>query len=458
MSGLLFEYDESVVAGLRIVVVGVGGAGGNALDRMVQAGISGVEFAAVNTDVQALNCSAAPVRIQIGKTVTKGLGAGADPERALAAVQEDRAEIEGLLRDTDMAFITAGEGGGTGSGAAPEIARMAREAGALTVGVVTRPFNFEGRPRMRRAEEGIARLKENVDTLILVPNQRLLSVVDQNTHLRDAFRIADEVLMSAVRGISDLITVPGLINLDFADVQAVMSVKGDALMGVGSGSGEYAAIEAAERAISCPLLDEYSIEGAASLLVNITGGEDMTLSDVNDASTVILEAVGEDAEVFLGAVTDSGAAGEIRVTVIATGISMEPELKLVDASRMQKLKAHSGSGAKAAGSALSSGVSRNSHVRHGRGGIGRAGDSGGAKNRSARDRSLKGANLVIDWDGGESPDESALVRQDQRSRTHPFVPPEPEEQPQLRQYRKKATGELQNEDLETPTFLRRTMD
>ncbi len=327
MSGLLFELDEpSTQPRVRIVVAGVGGAGGNAVDRMIRAGVTGVEFAVVNTDAQALGQNVAATRVQIGKTLTRGLGTGARPELGRAAVAEDADELRSLLEGAHLVFVTAGMGGGTGTGAAPEVARLAREAGALTVGVVTRPFHFEMRPRMRRAEEGLEVMRQMVDTLIVVSNQRLMSFVDQHLSLKDAFGVADEVLVSAVRGISDLITIPGLMNLDFADVREVMNEPGEALMGVGVaelGEGSYGAHQAAEQAISSPLLDEYSVKGARRLLVNITGGESMSLMDVNDAMQTISEAVGEDAEIFLGAVTDPSLVDRICVTVIATGIESQ---------------------------------------------------------------------------------------------------------------------------------------
>jgi cell division protein FtsZ len=327
MSELLFHLDESHSQGARIRVIGVGGAGGNAVDRMINSRLKGVEFAVVNTDLQALNVNSASIKVQIGKHETRGLGAGADPERARRAVIEDTDEIRPLVQGADMVFVTAGMGGGTGTGAAPEVATLAREAGALTVGIVTRPFVFEGRPRMRRADEGLARLKECVDTLIVVPNQRLQSIVDNTCALTDAFKIADEVLLQAVKGISDLITVTGLINLDFADVRAVMSEPGEALMGVGSASGEYAAVEASQKAISSPLLDECSIQGARALLINITGGPQMTLNDVSEASKVIYDEAGPDCDIFFGAVMDPAMEGQIRVTVIATGLGRGGELQ-----------------------------------------------------------------------------------------------------------------------------------
>jgi cell division protein FtsZ len=324
MSDLLFKYDDEASNGAKILVVGVGGAGGNAVDHMLSADLEGVEFAVVNTDAQALNNSSASRRIQIGRGVTRGLGAGAKPEKAVEAVREDEETLRQLVSGMDMVFVTAGMGGGTGTGAAPEIARLAKDAGALTVGVVTLPFDFERSLRRRRADAGVEKLRENVDTLILIQNQRLMGIVDQRTQLREAFKIVDDILMNAVRGISDLITIPGLINLDFADVREVMKLQGEALMGVGRGRGEYGAQAAAERAISSPLLDECSIRGAKKLLVNITGGDQVSLVDVHTATQTIMDAVGDEADLFLGAVTNASLGDEVMVTVIATGIEHSP--------------------------------------------------------------------------------------------------------------------------------------
>jgi cell division protein FtsZ len=302
-------------------VVGVGGAGSNAINRMILAGLIGVEFIGINTDLQALNMCKAPIRLQIGKSLTKGLGAGANPDVGRRAVEEDKDAVFNALKDTDMVFVTAGMGGGTGTGAAPIVAEIAKDLGALTVGIVTKPFLFEGQKRMKRAEEGLMELKERVDTLIVIPNQRLLSIVSKETRLNKAFQMADEVLYNATKGISDLISVPGLINLDFADVKTVMSEMGDALMGSAIASGEDRAINAAQNAIRSPLLEDISIAGALGLLVNITGGEDLTLSEVDAAANIVQQAVGQEANIIFGAVIDEQFKDQIRVTVIATGFN-----------------------------------------------------------------------------------------------------------------------------------------
>ncbi|NOZ63136.1 MAG: cell division protein FtsZ [Calditrichaeota bacterium] len=321
MKDLTFNFDESSTPTARMKVIGVGGAGGNAVNRMISAGLAGVEFVAINTDLQALNICKAPTRIQIGKNLTKGLGAGANPDIGRRAIEEDEEAVYNALKDVDMVFIAAGMGGGTGTGAAPVVAQIAKDQNALTVGIVTKPFIFEGAKRMKRAEEGILELKKCVDTLIVIPNQRLLSIVDKNTRLSKAFQMADEVLYNATKGISDLITVPGLINLDFADVKTVMSEMGDALMGSAVASGEDRAVEAAQAAISSPLLEEVSITGALGLLVNITGGEDITLSEIDSATQIIQAAAGDEANIIFGAVIDEAFKDKIRVTVIATGFN-----------------------------------------------------------------------------------------------------------------------------------------
>lgn len=302
-----------------IKVVGVGGGGSNAVNRMVEAGVKGVEFIAVNTDAQALLMSDADYKVHIGVGLTKGLGAGADPEVGYQAAEENRAELKEALQGADMVFITAGEGGGTGSGAAPVIAEIAKdEIGALTVAVVTRPFAFEGRKRAIQAEEGIQRLREHVDTLIIIPNDRLLQVAEKKTSILDAFRIADDVLRQGCQGITDLITVPGLINLDFADVRTIMKDAGTALMGIGIATGDNRAHEAAKAAISSPLL-ESSIEGASGVLLSISGGSDLGLFEVNEAAEVVAAAAHPDANIIFGAVIDDSMMDQIRVTVIATG-------------------------------------------------------------------------------------------------------------------------------------------
>lgn len=316
---LTFNFDESITPTARMKVIGVGGAGGNAINRMISAGLPGVEFIAINTDLQALNTCKAPIRLQVGKELTRGLGAGAKPEIGRKAIEESKEDVFNTLSDVDMVFVTAGMGGGTGTGAAPIVAEIAKDLGALTVGIVTKPFLFEGPKRMQRAEEGIAELKDRVDTLIVIPNQRLLSIVSKDTKLNKAFQLADDVLLHATKGISDLISVPGLINLDFADVKTVMSEMGDALMGSATASGENRAAIAAQTAIASPLLEDISIAGALGLLVNVTGGDDLSLHEVNDAASIVLEAAGQDASMIFGAVLDEAFKDQIRVTVIATG-------------------------------------------------------------------------------------------------------------------------------------------
>jgi cell division protein FtsZ len=301
-----------------IKVVGVGGGGTNAVNRMVDAGLAGVEFIAVNTDAQALLMTDADVKIQIGSQATRGLGAGADPEIGLAAAQESRDELKEALKGADMVFITAGEGGGTGTGGAPIVAELGQEIGALTVGVVTRPFAFEGRKRSDQAERGIDQLRDRVDTLIVIENDRLLQVVERQTSVVEAFRMADDILRQGVQGITDLITEPGLVNLDFADVRTIMRDAGSALMGIGSASGENRAAEAARTAVSSPLL-EASIEGATGILLNVTGGSDIGLFEVNEAAEVVTGAADQNANVIFGAVIDDSIGDEVRVTVIATG-------------------------------------------------------------------------------------------------------------------------------------------
>ena len=301
-----------------IKVVGVGGGGVNAVNRMIDAGVRGVEFIAVNTDAQALSMCDADVKIHIGGTITKGLGAGADPRVGRDAAEESREELKEAVRGADMVFVTAGEGGGTGTGAAPVIAQIAREQGALTVGVVTRPFSFEGAQRTRRAEDGIAELQKQVDSVIVIPNERLIQVVERRTSIIDAFRMADDVLRQGVQGITDLITVPGLINLDFADVRTIMQDAGASLMGIGTASGENRAAEAAKAAISSPLL-ETTVAGATGVLLNITGGSDLGLFEIDEAAGIIRQAAHDDCNVIFGAVIDEGAGDSLRVTVIATG-------------------------------------------------------------------------------------------------------------------------------------------
>jgi cell division protein FtsZ len=314
-----FLFDEGLRTGASIKVVGVGGGGSNAVNRMISAGLGGVEFLVANTDVQALRQSKAPVKIQIGDKLTKGLGAGANPEVGRQAALEDTEKIIESLEGADMVFVTTGLGGGTGTGAAPIVASLAAELGALTVAVVTKPFAFEGKKRLLQAERGLADLQECVDTIITIPNERLLVTLERGTSLFDAFRIADDILRQAVQGISDLIVVPGLINLDFADVKAVMSAMGMALMGTGTATGENRAVEAAKRAISSKLLEEGSMQGARGVLFNITGGHDLLLHEVSEASAIIHDAAHADANIIFGAVLDESMKDEVKITVIATG-------------------------------------------------------------------------------------------------------------------------------------------
>ncbi|HSE94731.1 MAG TPA: cell division protein FtsZ [Methylomirabilota bacterium] len=312
------EEDDAPLAA-KIRVVGLGGGGSNAVNRMIASRFTGVTFAVANTDAQALRTSPAPIKIQLGEKLTGGLGAGSDPEIGRRAASEDREILQQTLTGADMVFITAGMGGGTGTGSAPVVAAIAKELGALTVAVVTKPFAFEGNRRIRQAEAGIQELRGIVDTLLTIPNQRLLTVVEKGTSLQEAFRVADSVLQQAVQGISDLILVPGIINLDFADVRTIMSGMGLALMGTGVGRGEHRAVDAAQKAIASPLLEETSMEGARGVLINVTGGGDLTLHEVNEAASQVAEAADPDANIIVGAVVDPTLTDEIRVTVIATG-------------------------------------------------------------------------------------------------------------------------------------------
>jgi len=316
---LSFDFDSEMSA--KIKVVGVGGAGGNAVNRMVESGFSGVDFIAVNTDAQALECSLAHRTVQIGSELTHGLGSGGNPEVGRKAAEENADRVADAIAGADMVFVAAGMGGGTGTGASPLVAKMARKAGALVVGVATKPFLFEGQYRMRQAIDGLEELKAEVDTAIVIPNQRLLAVASKNTPIREAFRIADDVLLRATKGVSDLITVPGLVNLDFADVRSVMTGMGDAVMGTGLSNGKNRSVEAAQQAISSPLLEDASIAGAEGVLVNVTGGPDLTLHEINEAALVINEAVGAETNMIFGAVIDEEMKDQAMITVIATGIN-----------------------------------------------------------------------------------------------------------------------------------------
>lgn len=317
----MFEFaEETALQGAKIKVIGVGGGGNNAVNTMIRMGLTGVEFIAANTDKQALEASLAGAKVQLGAELTKGLGAGSNPEVGRRAAMEDYAKMSELLSGADMVFVTAGMGGGTGTGAAPIISKIAKEVGALTVGVVTKPFMFEGRKRMRQAEQGITALRENVDSLITIPNNRLLTIAGTNLSMLDTFKRADEVLLNAVQGISDLINHTGLINSDFADVKTIMANKGMALMGIGLAAGENRAVEAATNAISSPLLEDISINGATGIIINITGGSSLKIHEVNEATTLIMEAADEDAEIIFGTVIDESLKDAVKVTVIATGL------------------------------------------------------------------------------------------------------------------------------------------
>ncbi|MBD3257865.1 cell division protein FtsZ [candidate division GN15 bacterium] len=341
MSGMdhHFEFAADFVGRANIKVVGVGGGGGNAINRMIESDLKGVEFIAVNTDAQVLEQNRAEKRIQIGGQITNGLGAGANPDIGRQAMEESRQDVAAALGSPNLVFITAGMGGGTGTGAAPLVAEIAKQSGALTVAIVTKPFRFEGRKRIDRADTGLEDLKAKVDTLITIPNERLLQIVDKRTTLSEAFRTADEVLHQATKGISDLITVPGLINCDFADVRTVMAEMGNAIMGTGGGKGEEKAVDAARMAISSPLLEDVSIDGAQGVLINLTGGEDMTLHDVNTATSLIYESAGDNANIIFGAVIDPTMQDEMRVTVIATGIGKDaPVIEVKEEARPADVK------------------------------------------------------------------------------------------------------------------------
>jgi cell division protein FtsZ len=364
---MTIELVENDIAKANIRVIGVGGGGGNAVNNMIQSGMTGVDFVAVNTDAQDLERSLAPRRFQLGGQLTKGLGAGADPEVGREAALEDRDRLAELVVGADMVFITAGMGGGTGTGAAPVIAQVAKEIGALTVACVTRPFHFEGRRRRKQAEEGIESLRSCVDTLITIPNQRLISMATERTTMAEAFGMADKVLYEAVKGVSDLIHYQGNVNVDFADVRTIMANKGMALMGVGFGTGEHRTVEAAQRAISSPLLDDVSIAGATSVLINVTGSSDLTMFEITEASTMIQEEAHEDANVIWGWVVDDTMGEEARVTVIATGFdeaflqaTPSVERRVAEAMRGGRMVANGGNGAgyraPAGGNGMVSGV------------------------------------------------------------------------------------------------------
>ena len=327
---MLFEFDPRMEQKAKLKVIGVGGAGGNAINRMIRADMTGVDFIAINTHPKHLENNSAEHRIQIGKTLTKGLGAGAKSSIGAEAMTTDKEAVQNVMESSDMVFITCGMGGGTGTGAAPVIAQIANELGILTVGIVTLPFKFEGPRRLERAIEGISEMKKVCDTVIIIPNQKLMSIVDKDTTLSDSFLLADSILHQATKGISDLINVHGMINLDFADVETVMKNMGQAIMGTGCASGEERAVLAAQQAISSPLLDSGTISGAQGVLVNITGDENMTLHEVDEATSIIFEEAGKDANIIFGAVLDPNMNGEIQVTVIATGFNQIHQVKIID--------------------------------------------------------------------------------------------------------------------------------
>jgi cell division protein FtsZ len=330
---MIFELDETVAQHANLKVVGVGGGGGNAVNRMIAEGLKGVQFISVNTDSQALVTSRSDVKVQIGKKLTKGLGAGARPEIGRQAIEEDRDDVLQAIQGADLVFVTCGMGGGTGTGSAPIIAQLARDIGALSIGIVTKPFLFEGKKRMKQAELGIAELRKSVDTMIVVPNERLMAVVGKQIPFTDALKKADEVLLHATQGIADLITHTGMINVDFADVRTIMQNGGAALMGTGSGKGENRSMEAAQQAISSPLLDNVSIQGATGVLINITHGPDLTMDELTRINDIIHDAAGGDAEIIFGNRVDEAMQGEVRVTVIATGfdrqVSGDPGMRSV---------------------------------------------------------------------------------------------------------------------------------
>ena len=332
------QSSGSTVNPAKIKVIGVGGGGGNAVNRMIKNGLTGVEFWLMNTDLQILNTSTCKNRIQLGAKLTNGLGAGGEPQVGEKAAEEAQQEITSAIEGADMVFVTAGMGGGTGTGAAPIVAKIAKDLGILTIGVVTKPFSFEGKRRQNQAMQGLEKLRESVDALIVIPNDKLLDVVDRRVSLTESFIVVDEVLMRGVQGISDIITIPGLINVDFADVKSVMAASGSALMGIGRGSGEGRAIEAAKIAINSQLL-ETSINGASGVIVNITGGPDMTLHEVTDATNIINDAVLDDARVIIGAVVDDNIQGEIQITVIATGFELKSQMPVLEKAENRSISA-----------------------------------------------------------------------------------------------------------------------
>ena len=439
---MTFELEESATQNARMKVVGVGGGGGNAVNRMIEEHLEGVEFISMNTDAQALFNSKADVKIQIGQKLTRGLGAGANPEVGRQAIEENREEAKRVLGSADLVFVTCGMGGGTGTGAAPIVCQLAREAGALTVGIVTRPFLFEGRKRMRQAEEGIAEMRKNVDTMIIVPNERLLAVVGKGIPFHEALKKADEVLLNATQGISVLISATGLVNVDFADVRSVMQDGGSALMGTGIGRGENRAMEAAQQAIASPLLDNVSISGATGVLVNITGGEDLTLGEVHQINDIVYDAVGDDANFIFGAVHEPAMMGEIRVTVIATGFD-------------RVLQGSAGNGHTFGGSHHGNHGSHGGHTGYAaaqRGGFGSAGHSGSFANPNAHTPAARTPS-VLPFPTRE--------RQVPRSASQPVQKTwegATPRQPRVPPASAAPSSSHDLDDMEIPTFIRRQMD
>jgi cell division protein FtsZ len=448
---MIFEFEESTAQNARMKVVGVGGGGGNAVNRMIDEDLEGVEFISVNTDSQALKQSKSQLKIQIGKKLTRGLGAGARPEIGRQAIEESRDEVRRALDGADLVFVTSGMGGGTGTGAAPIIAEMAREMGALTIGVVTRPFLFEGKKRMRQAEQGLAELRRTADTVIVVPNERLLSVVGKGTSFRDALKKADEVLLHATRGISDLIHVTGEVNVDFADVRTVMANRGPALMGTGYGQGENRSVDAAQEAISSPLLDNVSVAGAQGVLINITGGMDLTIDEVTTIASIIQEAAGEDAEIIFGAVHNPDLEGEVRVTVIATGLVQEEELVRpvslgrTSFGRPERAMAVAGAGSVSVARAAPA-VHATSHAAGF--GVGSTHASHGAGNGSAKGPGNgSGVGFTREAAAPAPPAPRAESADRMYADATPFARP-----PQ------RPLAKTQLTDLDIPTFIRRQMD
>jgi len=433
-----------------IKVVGIGGGGVNAVNRMIEVGLRGVEFIAINTDAQALLMSDADVKLDVGRELTRGLGAGADPGVGRQAAEDHRAEIEDVLKGADMVFVTAGEGGGTGTGGAPVVASIARSLGALTIGVVTRPFTFEGRRRGGQAEDGIKELRNECDTLIVIPNDRLLQLGDQGVSLMDAFRSADEVLLNGVQGITDLITTPGLINVDFADVKSVMSGAGTALMGIGSSRGEGRAVEAAQKAINSPLL-EASMDGAQGVLLSIAGGSDLGLFEINEAASLVQEAAHEDANIIFGTVIDDSLGDEVRVTVIAAGFDSTP-------STLPPLDRGTAAGRRASAGAAAGQVRREPV------GAATGGSAGGENNRYPNGANGyagngEGAGPVQQGQGqrGNTPHEQGQQRAAQpdqrygRPTGQPYVPPTPPAAPPHRT----AVSMEDDDDVDVPPFMKR---